>query len=124
MIFTIFGASATDILANFFRVSLNATLWFFRVSVFVIPVIVYFVVFQMCREFNGTRNIGKRKRAVVVTRSAEGEYATTPTAPRPGDGHEELEPVPVPIKVELLPDPVGVTVGSTPDGEGVRRVNR
>ena len=99
-------------------------LWFFRFAVFVVPIIAYFVAFKICHEMRGAENIGKRKRALVVSRSAEGEYATTPTAPRPGDGHEELDPVPVPTKVELLPEPVGVTVGTTADGEGVRRVNR
>ena len=32
-------ASSTDVLANFFKVSLNATLWFFRIAVIVVPII-------------------------------------------------------------------------------------
>ncbi len=44
--------------------------------------------------------IGKRKRAVVVSRSGRGEYSTVPSAPRPGDGHEELEAIPVPTYID------------------------
>ena len=37
LLFTLFAASSTDVLANFFKVSLNATLWFFRIAVIVVP---------------------------------------------------------------------------------------
>lgn len=40
--------------------------------------------------------MGKRKRANVVTRTEEGEYVAIPSAPRPGDAHEELDATPVP----------------------------
>ena len=42
LVFTLFAASSTDVLANFFHVSLNVTLWFFRIAVFVVPVVVGF----------------------------------------------------------------------------------
>jgi hypothetical protein len=68
----------------------------------------------------GVPGIGKRKRAVVVTRSATGEYATTPSAPRPGDGHVELKPEYVPAFVDPEPEPVG----AAGEGAGVRRIAR
>ena len=33
LLFTLFAASSTDVLANFFHVSLNEVLWFFRIAV-------------------------------------------------------------------------------------------
>ena len=78
LLFTLFAASSTDVLANFFHVSLNATLWFFRIAVFVIPIIAGLVTYQLCKEMQGVHGIGKRKRAVIVRRSAEGEYSTVP----------------------------------------------
>ena len=49
---------------------------------FYTPIIVGLVTWSICREMTGLHGIGKRKRAVVVTRSAQGEYATVPS-PRP-----------------------------------------
>jgi ubiquinol-cytochrome c reductase cytochrome b subunit len=121
--FTLFGASSTDVLANFFQISLNTVLWFFRVAVFVIPTVVGLFTYRICLDMSGVAGIGKRKRAVVVSRSAEGEYATTPTAPRPGDGHEELAPEPVPVRIELDGDRQPVAVGSA-EPAGVRRIPR
>ena len=118
--FMLFSASSTDVLANFFQISLNTVLWFFRFAVFIIPIIVGFATWQICREMVGVSGIGKRKRAVIVTRSATGEYATHETEPRPGDVHEELPPTKVPDFVEAEPEPVG----AAGEGQGVRRVPR
>src|ERR1700689_3294460 len=96
MLFTLFAASSTDVLANYFKVSLNEVLWFFRFAFFIIPLITGAVVYQMCREMQGVHGIGKRKRAVIVRRSAEGEYSTGEAAPRPHDGKNGLDPQPGP----------------------------
>jgi len=117
--FMLFAASSTDVLANFTQISLNTVLWFFRFAVFIIPIIVGGVTWSICREMAGLHGIGKRKRAVVVTRSADGQYATVPTPPRPGDGHVELDPEPVPAFIEPEPEPVGAG-----EGAGVRRIPR
>ena len=66
LLFTLFAASSTDVLANFFHISLNAVLWFFRIAVIVIPIIAGLVTYQLCREMQGVHGIGKRKRAVIV----------------------------------------------------------
>jgi len=47
--------------------------------------------------------IGKRKRAVIVTRSAQGEYSTVPAAPRPDDERVEIDPEPVPVRIDIEP---------------------
>ncbi len=115
--FMLFCASSTDVMANFFKVELNTVLWTFRVIVFVIPIITYFVTYRICNEMRAAEGIGKRKRAGIVTRSATGEYSTEIADPRPGDGHEELEAVPVPTYINLVPDELAT-------GPGVRRVMR
>ena len=46
-----------------------------------------------------------------------GEYSTIESAPRPGDGTEELDAIPVPTFIDLVPPELAT-------GEGVRRVMR
>jgi ubiquinol-cytochrome c reductase cytochrome b subunit len=103
LLFTLFAASSTDVLANYFHTSLQFVLWSFRVLTFAVPVVVGFVTYGICREMQGVQGIGKRKRAVIVSRSAEGEYSTVTSAPRPGDTHEELDPEPVPVRIDVAP---------------------
>jgi len=118
--FTLFGASSTDVLANYFQVSLNEVLWFFRFAVLVVPVVVGVFAYYLCKEMTGTPGVGKRKRAVIIARTASGEYTSVPSDPRPGDGPPELEPQVVPERIELEePETVGAT--ATP---GVRRIPR
>ena len=117
LLFTLFAASSTDVLANFFQISLNEVLWFFRIAVFVVPIIVGFVTWRICLEMQGVHGVGKRKRALVVSRTDSGEYLAVPSDPRPGDGAHELEAEPVPARIDLEPETV-VAAG------GVRRVNR
>ncbi len=122
--FTLFAASSTDVLANFFHVSLNATLWFFRIAIFVVPAIAGFVAYQLCREMQGVHGIGRRKRPVIVRRSAEGEYSTVPSAPRADDEHVEIDPEPVPVRIDI--EPLGNGDGQQPEPSptGVRQVTR
>jgi ubiquinol-cytochrome c reductase cytochrome b subunit len=117
--FCLFAASSTDVLANFFHISLNIVLWSFRFIVIIVPIIVGFVTWRICLDMAGVSGIGKRKRAVVVVRNADGQYVTIPTPPRPGDGHEESEPVPVPRDIDVSDDE-----GLEPVPAGVRRVDR
>jgi ubiquinol-cytochrome c reductase cytochrome b subunit len=113
----VFFASSTDVLANFFSLPLKAVLWFFRIAVIVAPIIAYFVTYKICLEMQDAEGIGKRKRAKVVMRSATGEYTTIDSEPRPGDGREEIEAVPVPTYIDLVPPELAT-------GAGVRRVMR
>ncbi len=105
----LFAASSTDVLANYFSVSLNVVLWSFRILIFVVPVIVGLVAHQICIDLAHRQAGGKRKRAYIVERSPEGEYSTHVSAPRPGDGVEELEPELVPTHVAA--DPAGGGAG-------------
>src|ERR1700728_2410412 len=59
LLFTLFAASSTDVLANFFHVSLNEVLWFFRFAVIIIPIAVGFFTYHLCREMSGVTGIGK-----------------------------------------------------------------
>jgi ubiquinol-cytochrome c reductase cytochrome b subunit len=117
----LFAASSTDVLANYFNVSLNLVLWFFRIAVFVIPVLVGLVTWRICLEMqHGGHGMGQRKRAVIMSRTATGEYTTVTAPPRPDDDHHEPEPVQVPLKIDLDAE----TVGSSASGPGVRQVTR
>ncbi len=123
--FTLFAASSTDVLANFFHVSLNVTLWFFRIATIVVPIVAALVTYQLCREMQGVHGVGKRKRSVVVRRSAQGEYSTVPTAPRQDDEHVELDPEPVPVRIDI--EPLGNGDGQQqpePSPTGARQVTR
>jgi len=117
LLFAVFFASSTDVMANFFQLPLMDVLWFFRFFVPLSPIVAYYITFKICHEMIAAEGVGQRKRALVVTRSAEGEYSTVEAAPRPGDTHEELEPIPVPTFIELT-DPELAT------SAGVRRVIR
>jgi ubiquinol-cytochrome c reductase cytochrome b subunit len=122
--FTLFAASSTDVLANFFHVSLNATLWFFRIAIFVVPIVAALVTYQICLEMQGVHGIGKRKRAVIVTRSAQGEYSTVPSAPRPDDERVEIDPEPVPVRIDIEPLENGGERQPETSPTGVRQVTR
>jgi ubiquinol-cytochrome c reductase cytochrome b subunit len=125
LLFTVFAASATDVLANYFNVSLNLVLWFFRIAVIVVPIIAGLLTWRICIEMQGAPGIGKRKRHVIISRTARGEYLSTPTAPRPGDEHHELDAEPVPERIEMEPEPVGAAATThSSDTPGVRRVIR
>ncbi len=114
----LFIASSTDVLANFFHVSLNTVLWAMRVLVVVVPLIVYPLTLKICQELQAVPDAGKRKRSNVVTRTATGEYLATPAAERPGDSHEELDAEPVPDFIDFEGPP------ADPENPGVRQVNR
>jgi len=126
LLFTLFAASSTDVLANFFHVSLNEVLWFFRIATVVVPIICAAVAYQLCIEMQGVRGIGKRKRALVVHLSKEGEYSTTPAAPRPDDEHTEMHPEPVPRRIDIEPLVGGAVAAANagPSESGVREVTR
>jgi ubiquinol-cytochrome c reductase cytochrome b subunit len=99
--FVLFGASATDVLANYLNVSLNTVLTSFQVLVFAVPIITYPVALKICRELQATPRGGKTKIHNIVMRSAEGGYSTVRSAARPGDAVLELEPVALDTSVIL-----------------------
>ena len=94
----LFIASSTDVIANFFHVSLNTVLWTMRVLCVVLPLLAYPVTYKICREMQGFAGAGKRKTTNIVTRTSEGEYIATPAPVYVDDMvHEhEHDAVPVP----------------------------
>ncbi len=115
--FVLFGASSTDVLATYFQVSLQVVLWSFRILTVVVPLVVALVTYRICQDSTGVTGVGRRKRSVVVIRSASGEYSTHVAEPRPGDEHEELEPAAVPVYIDLGEH-------DQADEPGVRRIVR
>ncbi len=95
--FVLFGASATDVLANYLTVSLNVVLWAFRIACIVVPIVVFPVTYKICREIQETPGAGSRKRPNIVVRTAEGGYEVVPSEEYPGyvEREPDLEPVPV-----------------------------
>jgi ubiquinol-cytochrome c reductase cytochrome b subunit len=123
MLIMMFIASATDVIADFFRVSLNDVLVFMRVAVFVVPVVCAVLAYYICKELQGVHHAGKRKIPNVVTRTATGEYLAVPAQRRPDDVHDELEPVLVPTFV-ASDEPLVTAHAAASDDPGVRQVER
>jgi ubiquinol-cytochrome c reductase cytochrome b subunit len=97
----LFVASATDVLANFFHISLNSVLIAMRILVVITPFVCYFVTWKICLEMQAVPNAGRRKVANVVTLTEDGEYVATPMPPPPGTDEPELAPELVPALLEM-----------------------
>ncbi len=112
--FVLFGASATDVLANYLSLTLNFVLWAFRILCIVVPIIVFPVAYKICKELQESPESGKRKVHNLVVRTAEGGYVTVPAAEYPGFVTPELEPVDVErVDVEAALHP---EEGEAPEG--------
>jgi ubiquinol-cytochrome c reductase cytochrome b subunit len=101
---TLFFASSTDVIANFFHVSLEEVLVAMRVLVFVTPLIAYPVTYKICKELQGVHGSGKRKTPNAVSRTEQGEYVATPTPAYVDDVHHGLEATEVPRFIAPEPD--------------------
>jgi ubiquinol-cytochrome c reductase cytochrome b subunit len=109
-------ASATDVIANFFHISLNTTLIGMRVLCIISPFIAYPITYKICKEMQGVHGAGKRKTPNVVTRTAEGEYIATESPAYSEDMHDGLAATPIPTFIEPKP--------KEPFESGVRTVDR
>ena len=116
-LFMLFVASATDVLAKFFDVSLNEVLVAMRILVAISPFIGYVVAYFICKELQGVEDAGRRKVPHIVTRTASGEYISVPAPRRADDIHHELDAIAVPRYIVALPP------DETPTN-GVRQVDR
>ena len=131
--FVLFGASSTDVLANYLSVSLNVVLVTFRYITVIVPIIVFAVTYKICLELQHQHRPSKTKRHNIVVRDADGGYSTIEVEPRPGDQRVHLPPLPVDAMV-LVPVPTGAGVaadggpadgnGSKTDGQGVVKIPR
>ena len=117
LLFAVFFASSTDVMANFFQLPLIDVLWFFRFFVPIAPIVAYYITFKICHEMISAEHIGQRKRALVVSRSNEGEYSTVESEVRPGDAHDERDAIPVPTYIDTTHPDLATAAG-------VRRVIR
>ncbi|QLY33564.1 cytochrome bc complex cytochrome b subunit [Nocardia huaxiensis] len=102
-------ACVNDILALQFSISLNATTWFFRIALLIVPPIAYFVAYRFCI------GLQRSDRAVlehgvetgVIKRLPHGEYIEVhqPLGPVDSHGHPiplEYQGAPVPKKMSKL----------------------
>jgi ubiquinol-cytochrome c reductase cytochrome b subunit len=123
--FVLFGASATDVLANYLSLTLNFVLVSFRVLCIAVPLIVFPVAYKICLELQGTPGGGQRKRHNVVTRSAQGGYAAVPAEEYPGYEVPEFEPAPV-DDVDLMPALVdtGIETDAPKESSGNQTIPR
>jgi ubiquinol-cytochrome c reductase cytochrome b subunit len=117
VIVTLFFASATDLIANFFHVSLEEVLIAMRILVFLLPLIAYPITYKICMELQGTHGSGKRKTANVVTRTEEGEYVATPSPVYVDDVHSGLAAMEVPRFIAPASE-------EEPEASGTRIVER
>jgi ubiquinol-cytochrome c reductase cytochrome b subunit len=93
--FVLFGASATDVLANYLSVSLNTVLLDFRILCIAVPIITFPVAYKICKELQGAPGAGKRKQPNTIIRGSDGGYIAIPNEEYVGYQIEELEPVSV-----------------------------
>jgi ubiquinol-cytochrome c reductase cytochrome b subunit len=112
----LFIASSTDVMANFFHVSLNTVLWTMRVLCIMAPFVAYPITYKICKELQAVKGGGKRKTPNVVTRTAEGEYVATPAPVYVDDLHHGREATEVP---KFIPADT-----EEPGDSGVRVVER
>jgi ubiquinol-cytochrome c reductase cytochrome b subunit len=114
-------ASSTDVIANFFHVSLDTVLWAMRILCIVLPILAYPVTYKICLEMQGFAGAGKRKTTNIVTRTTEGEYLATAAPVYVDDMVHEHEHDALPVPTYVVENKVGQ------DAEiisGVRRIPR
>ncbi len=61
---------------------------------------------------------------MIVSLSPEGAYSTVPSAPRPDDEREELDPEPVPVRIDIEPLSNGGIRQPESSPTGARQVTR
>ncbi len=117
--FVLFGASATDVLANYLSLSLNFVLLAFRVLCIVVPLVVFPVTWKICLEMQKAPSVGQRKRPNTVVRDPGGGYVALATVEYPGYVRPELPPIDV-DEVDL----VGVASESNAPQPGITEIPR
>ena len=115
----LFIASSTDVIANFFQLSLNSVLLAMRILTILVPLIAYPLTYKICKEMQGFKGAGKRKTTNMVTRTSDGEYVATSTPQYVDDIPSHLAPIPVPRFINEVEAP-----SSDADGNGTRVVDR
>ncbi|HVB06302.1 MAG TPA: ubiquinol-cytochrome c reductase cytochrome b subunit [Acidimicrobiales bacterium] len=116
--FVLFGASATDVLANYLDISLNFVLAAFRVLCIIVPLVTFPVAYKVCKELQGTPGAWKRKRHNVVIRRPDGGYEAIPVEDYVEYAEPELDPIDV-DRVALMPPN-----GDAPAPDGVYEIPR
>ncbi len=58
----LFLGAASDVIASSFRVSVNGVLWTFRIGVFVVPPVIAFATYRLCKELSARDGLPTRSR--------------------------------------------------------------
>jgi ubiquinol-cytochrome c reductase cytochrome b subunit len=117
--FVLFGASATDVLANYLSLLAVLVIMTFRVLCLIVPPVTFLIAYKICKELQAAPGSGKRKRHNVVVRSATGGYEVVPHDEYPGYLRGELAPV----DVDLV-DALASTGENASAPEGVYQIPR
>ena len=91
--FVLFGASSTDVLANYLSISLNVVLTSFRYLAIIVPLIVYPVTYQICKELQRVPDGRPAKAGQCHPALARGRLLHHCHRTRPGDVVAEAGPV-------------------------------
>lgn len=94
--FVLLVASGDDVIANFFRISLNDTVWAFRVALVALPPIVAAIAYRVCKDLQEVPERRRLRRPARVRLSKDGAYVAAIEEFQP-DG--ELPPLPLPDAV-------------------------
>ncbi len=121
--FVLFGASSTDVLANYLQVSLNVVLWIFRISCIVVPIIVFPIAYKICLELQQVPEAGKRKRHMIIVRDDQGAYHSVDSEEYPGYIAPELAPVKI-EDVDLAPEIEALNTSADRPDEGIYQIPR
>jgi hypothetical protein len=107
-------AGGNDVIASVFRVDVNLMSWILRISLFVLPPVVYFITKRWCLAL-------QRSDEELLHHGIEsGTIRRLPT----GEFVEETVPLPVPHRIALTrvePDHAAITDGSNPGGPATAR---
>lgn len=61
-VFVVFLAGASDRVFIFLGVSYEARIWVYRVAVWALPAIAFFIVYRVCLELQGLERVRRRRR--------------------------------------------------------------
>ena len=116
---------AEDEIAVFFNTSVQAVVWTLRIASVIAPVVVALVAHRICVELKAAPSAGKRRRANVIIRTADGGYTAVPADLHPSEAEKEIEETTVasPVGAAIVTEPaaerelVGTAVGRLGPGE-------
>ncbi len=81
--FVLFIASGDDVIANFFRMSLNQTVWAFRIATIGVPPIIGLITYRVCKDLQKTPERRRMRQPARVRLNETRVYVATVEAFEP-----------------------------------------